>query len=121
MANSTQTITYSQSVVLHVSSVDNRLIGILAPDTPETGGKRTQVFGYDCDGFGGNAATTIDLIPTLNSIGGSPVLSMIGTNFAKSGVVKYMIEVDGLQKIQGGGNFHDPYTSEQWSYRFEKS
>lgn len=121
MANPQQ-ISYSNSMQLHVSSVDNRLIGILAPDTSGTGGKRTQVFAYDCDGFGGCADTTIDLTCTLERIGGNPTLVMIGSNFRGGGTIQFTLTPDGDASKAVTVNANPAsFSSQQWAYDLIKA
>jgi hypothetical protein len=120
MSTSIVKIPYSSSVILKVQDVDNRLIGILAPDTSGTGGKRTEVFAYDCDGFAGQANATLDLTFTVNAVGGSPILAMIASNFAATGAANFSITTDKQNETQYQISLPNSYTSEQQAFQFVK-
>lgn len=116
--NPTVTIKYSKFVKLEVGAVDNRLIGVLAPDTSGSGGKRTEVFAYDCDGYGGQANTTADLTYSISQVGGNPVLAMIGSNYRGGGGIAFSIITD-LGSTPVSVDLPQ-FSSEMWSFQLVK-
>lgn len=112
-------IKYSNSVKLNVTSVDNRLVCILNPDTPGTGGKRTQVYGFDADGYGGQPNASMDLTQQIDNLGDGAILSCIGSNFASGGSISFEIVTD-KESQSGGGSFSGEYESQQWAFKFQK-
>ncbi len=117
MSNATVKIEYSKSLLLKVHNADNQLVGFLGPDT---GGRDATVFMYNGDGFGGRPGTTVNLVPTLESIGGSPVLALIGSNFAGPAHFKFSIIADGEEKSSVNEKKLSEYASEQWSFHLVK-
>ena len=117
MSNALQTIEYSNSSVLKVDNADNRLVGLVSPDS---GGRDATVFMFDGDGFAGMPNATVDLTITLGAIGGSPILAMIGSNFSGPGHFNFQIIADGEVKALVDKNVPEEHVSEQWPYQLVK-
>ncbi|HAA11262.1 MAG TPA: hypothetical protein DCE41_05990 [Cytophagales bacterium] len=116
-------IKYSSSVKITVSNADNSLTAILAPDTSGPGGRRTQVYGYEADGFAAGVGASLDITDSVNAArntGSSATLVMIGSNFRGGGQFTFSVESDQAGQSQSISTNLAAFTSEQWAFDLEK-
>jgi len=115
------TIKYSKSISLYVETADNRIEAFLSPDVPG-GSKSAQVFSYDCQGFGGNPRSSMDLTDSVKKIGKPHCqLVLIGSNFSGPGRITFSVipDNDKSKAIHVNAN-PASFTSQQWAYQLEK-
>ena len=92
----------------------------MAPDTSGPGGRRTQVYAYEADGYAAPVNATLDITDSVNGAStGSPVsLVFIGSNFRGGGQFSIVITTD--QDKKSINTSLDAFSSEQWVFNLVK-
>ncbi|WP_046758492.1 hypothetical protein [Kordia jejudonensis] len=113
-----ETINYSKSIVLKVTTVDNELTVSLNQDVPG-GSKFAEIYNRSVSGFATGVNDTIDFTKTMAGLGDSAVLTAVASNFAGGGQVTFDVIADGKSAFKKDQNFKE-YSSQQWAVAIEK-